>query len=103
MSTRTLEVRTKEGNLRLEIDEGWKVTFGPLSMKGYAEGNALRIYEAKDKQRACFVNVISFRDLSIPVEREVKAVRERTRASSDGKGNTDESRNVETDPHWEKL
>lgn len=70
---RTYEVVTMEGRMRLTIPESWKVTYGPVSPtgKGYGAENCLRIYEdsAKDKQRAIFTSVLSFRDLSIPVQR----------------------------------
>lgn len=61
---------------KIIIPENWKVTFGPLvpgSKGGYNghSGLALRIYESPTKQRAVFTDVVSFRDLSIPVEEEV--------------------------------
>lgn len=36
-----------------------------------SEHMTLRIYETKEKQRACFVDVVEFRDDSIPVEERV--------------------------------
>lgn len=71
--TRTYEIVTSEGRMRMSIPETWKVTYGPINPAGksYGTDNALRVYEdaGKEKQRAIFTNVISFRDLSIPVQR----------------------------------
>jgi len=67
----------------VEIPGNWKITFGPWSPqtrsdapKTYSEadnqrkpGWILRVYEGKEKQRAVFTNVESFRDLSIPLFR----------------------------------
>lgn len=89
MATRTYEIVTTEGRLRMEIDESWKVTYGPVSQgKGYGSENALRIYEdaAKERQRAVFTNVISFRDLSIPVQRLVIRERGKEKWSVDENG-----------------
>jgi hypothetical protein len=71
---RTYEIETASGKLRIDIPEDWKVTYGPISIgaKSYDGGHlALRVYESDTKQRAIFTNVKSFRDLSIPVKREV--------------------------------
>lgn len=71
-STRTYEIITNAGSIRMDIPESWKVTYGPVSpgsKYGGGEGNALRVYEGTDKQRAIFLNVKSFRDLSIPIMR----------------------------------
>ena len=61
----------------IEIPESWKITYGPVlgEIKGgdvqrrgsTPVGNCLRVYETKDKQRMLIPNVVSFRDLSIPV------------------------------------
>lgn len=72
---RTYEIVTSDSKLRIEIPEEWKITFGPVSIgaKG-SYGNsplALRVYESDTKQRAIFTNVLSFRDLSIPVKRQM--------------------------------
>lgn len=71
--TRTYLVEQR-GNVqrRVTVPEDWKVTFGPLApgskhMNGQ-EKLCLRMYETKEKQRAVFTDVVSFRDLSIPVE-----------------------------------
>ena len=72
----TYEVKTRsEGKLRITVPEDWKVTFGPVSPGGkYGGGGelALRFYESDTKQRAIFTDVVSFRDLSIPVQRQLK-------------------------------
>jgi hypothetical protein len=68
---RTYEIVSAEGRFRMDIPEDWKVTYGPVSPGGkYGGGsNALRVYESDTKQRAIFIDVTSFRDLSIPVQR----------------------------------
>lgn len=73
-TTRTLEVRTRDdGVFRIEIPVAWKCTFSKVNPQaGGYECMALRVYENEDKQRACFTNVVSFRDLSIPFTRRVK-------------------------------
>ena len=38
---------------------------------------ALRFYENSDKQRAIFIDVVSFRDMSIPIEQEITKVQEK--------------------------
>lgn len=75
---------------RITIPADYKVTFGPLvpgskSHNGH-DSLCLRIYETKEKQRAVFTNVMSFRDQSIPVsERIVHTKNERaTRQTADG-------------------
>ena len=93
--TRTLLIeRGKNDRFRIEVPEDWKITFGPLSPRGYSEGNALRLYESDTKQRACFVNVIAFRDISIPVTRLVVSQSGEQTWENDGEGNTVETRKV---------
>lgn len=71
---KTYLVKTSREELQIDIPENWKVTYGPISPgKGSYGGYALRIYESDTKQRAIFTDVTSFRDLSIPVRRLVKA------------------------------
>src|SRR5215472_17483150 len=58
--------------LRVTVPASWKVTFGPgvpfSNPKNGCTSWALRFYEAKDKQRAIFTDVISFFDTSIKLE-----------------------------------
>ena len=69
---RTLQVRDTRGTFRVTIPADWKVTFGAFQQNKYGgEGSALRIYEAENKQRACFVNVQSFFDTALDIKREV--------------------------------
>jgi len=60
---------------KITIPESWKVTYGALhggAGRGSGmDGNVLRIYETKEKQRAIFTEVTSFLDLSIPVQKLV--------------------------------
>lgn len=66
--TRTLLIEDQDGEIRVTIPETWKVTLGALQ-PGMDHSPTLRIYEAENKQRAMFRNVVCFRDLSIKVER----------------------------------
>lgn len=69
---RTLQVRDSKGTFRVTIPAEWKVTFGAFQPDKYGNAQpALRIYEAENKQRACFVNVQSFFDTSLEIKREV--------------------------------
>ena len=61
------------GEVRIKVPADWKVTFGAACPGGrYAadphNGLCLRFYEAKDKQRAVFQNVIWFRDESLEIK-----------------------------------
>lgn len=88
----------------IEIPSDWKVTFGPLSQQGYRDGTALRLYETENKQRACFVNVRSFRDLSIPVKRRAVRSEKSSRETRDNKGNSVFAEEISVDDGgWEDL
>ena len=71
--TRRYLIETDKEMYIIEVPDNWKITFGALSPganKGFGTGpSTLRLYETKDKQRACFPGVSSFRDLSIPITR----------------------------------
>lgn len=85
-----LEIVTERETFRLTIPSSYKVTFGkvqPGANRYDDGGNALRVYESETKQRAIFLNVISFRDLSLPLERLVVAVEEEETFVADGTGN----------------
>jgi hypothetical protein len=65
------------------IPATWKVTFGPLAQGGpHVQCMALRIYETKEKQRACFINVMSFFDLDIPIKEQVDHTHENSARKS---------------------
>jgi hypothetical protein len=98
---RTLEVRTShDGVFRIEIDPTWKVTFSKVNPQaGGYECMALRIYESDEKQRACFTNVTSFRDLSIPIVRRVKKTKTKAESENNSRKRT-ASRVVEHDYEW---
>lgn len=106
VKTRQLLIHTQnEGELLIEIPDSYKVTFGKLQPgeRGY-DGNALRIYETKEKQRACFVNVVSFRDLSIPVKKRIKTVEEKGRSKRDSRGNAESKHTtVVRESEWEEA
>lgn len=87
-TTRILEVRTsREGVFRIEIPADYKVTFSKVNpaQNGYGGEMALRIYESDDKQRACFTDVVSFRDTSLPFKRRIKKTKERVESERTGK------------------
>lgn len=66
-----------------------KITYGPVQpgKQSYGEHNALRIYTSGNNQLAVFLNVLSFRDLSLNVkERKVTSSSESTtEVGPDGK------------------
>lgn len=70
---RTLLIEKTNGEeFQVDIPVTWKVTFGPAvpftsKESGKTIPTALRIYESEKMQRAIFTDVISFRDLSIPM------------------------------------
>lgn len=70
------EIETTQDKFRIDIPESWKVTYGLLHPgtrnPNPGQGYTLRIYESETKQRAVFQNVISFRDLSIPIMKEIR-------------------------------
>lgn len=73
MEKRTLLIVHENGNeTQIDIPAEWKVTFGLAApgaehVKGSRMGLALRIYETEKMQRAIFTDVVSFRDMSIPI------------------------------------
>lgn len=71
---RTLEITRPAGDIRITIPADWKITFGPVAPGSKVGGAmALRLWESETKQRACYVNVESFRDVSIVAS--VRAIR----------------------------
>ena len=101
---RTLLVKTKHEELRVTIPADYKVTFGPVQpgRPDYDNGNCLRIYESETKQRAVFVNVVSFRDLSIPVQKRSKTVKNSSKSERDSKGNAkSKAETVVEESEWE--
>lgn len=93
---RTYEIVTANGIIRMDIAESWKVTYGPVSpgAKSYGSGNALRVYESDTKQRAIFLDVVSFRDLSIPVKRLLVKHKGSEKWQSDHNGSNRQSKSV---------
>ena len=69
----TLLVVCKDGKRKITIPDSWKITYGKIhggeSRSGCFDGNVLRIYESKEKQRAIFTEVKSFMDMSIKVQK----------------------------------
>jgi hypothetical protein len=66
-----LITQTDDTKFKICINDDDKLTFGPLSpgSRNYNGASALclRVYKTQQQQRACFVNVKSFREMSIPV------------------------------------
>lgn len=91
-ATKTLVVFDNKGKFTVTIPADWKVTFGlPRGNNGAGYGGAdreLRVYEAETKQRACFTNVISFFDTSLPIFREVVQENGSTTWEQDENGST---------------
>jgi hypothetical protein len=100
-------VERKSGKFTVEVPGDWKVTFGAMAPGGknpYSGhgGWTLRFYETKEKQRAVFTDVVSFRDLSIPVKKLVQKVDKESTFKSDGKGNTKATDNVKVEEFFVK-
>jgi hypothetical protein len=98
---RTYEIRQSSERFRIDIPANWKVTFGPLApgSKFGSGGYALRVYESETKQRAVFVGVDSFRDLSIPYRKYVKNAKSQSQAMSSDKKRSSSSE-VEFSDEW---
>ena len=78
---RTYLIVHEDGTRRkITIPSTWRVTFGPAARGGnmpkrpggpsYKMPMALRFYENDTQQRAIFTDVVSFRDMSIPIQEE---------------------------------
>jgi hypothetical protein len=92
-------VERKSGKFIVEVPDDWKVTFGAMAPGGknpYSGhgGWTLRFYETKEKQRAVFTDVVSFRDLSLPVKKLVNKIDKDSGYQNDGKGNMKAYENV---------
>lgn len=84
---RTLLVTKGNGEeFQIDIPKTWKVTFGPVcagsnaSQETRSKGNipmALRVYESDKCQRAIFLDIISFRDMDIPIRVKKANVQEK--------------------------
>ena len=90
---RTYEIELSQGAVRVDIPESYKVTYGPVVGPGtkgatvaYGTGMAFRAWENETRQRLLLTDVVSFRDLSLPMKR--RAVRKfgtETWMADDGK------------------
>jgi hypothetical protein len=90
--TRTYEIVQSHERFRIDVPANWKVTFGPLAPGSkYGGGYALRLYESETKQRAVFVDVTSFRDLSIPYRKYVKNTKARDAFDKNSQGEVSSS------------
>jgi hypothetical protein len=103
---RTLLIEGHNGKFRITIPADWKVTFGAFQQGGgnkYDTGDrsaALRIYESESMQRACFRDVRSFRDLSIPLEKLVIAKTGEESWEDDGEGNASSKHKTTAKKEW---
>jgi len=85
MSNKTYIIEKEDKTrVRVTVPEEWKVTFGPAARGSNSTSGrtlkmpmALRFYEADNKQRAIFTDVISFRDASILIEEEKTDIQEK--------------------------
>ena len=80
MDNKQFLIRTSKKILRITVPSTWKVTFGPTGPPRqmdhemrHQRGWCLRFYEAENRQRACFTNVLEFYDLSLPIDTLVMA------------------------------
>ncbi len=93
--------------LRITVPSTWKVTYGMIhpGMKGgYGdEGYVLRFYEAENKQRAIFQHVESFRDVSLPLVKQVTTTLEAKAAEYDTEGNQVSEAVVEKTREWTEV
>lgn len=105
MATKDEEVRRilikfadRQDNQIIEIPKKWKVTFASVNpasgRDGYREGYCLRVYESGEKLVAVFDSVKSFRDMDIPLMREVKSEMGSSNWQKDSLGNFKETREV---------
>jgi len=77
---KTYIIQCSDGVRKIQIPDDWKVTFGRLhggrETTYHGTENVLRVYETKEKQRAVFVNVITFMDIDINPMKLVKNKKE---------------------------
>lgn len=90
MKTYLLKMKTGKEQ-RITIPEDWKLTFGPLlpGQNSINQRPALRIYETKEKQRACFNDVEWFRDEDIKVEEKITRTQGKKVCQAGPDGNRD--------------
>lgn len=81
-----------------DIPANAKITYGPIQpgKESYRSGNALRIYTAANNQLAVFVDVESFRDLSLTVKERKVTKKARSDAEVGPNGATSEDSYEET-------
>lgn len=93
--------------LRLTVPNTWKVTYGmvhPGMKGGYGDaGYVLRFYEAENKQRAIFQHVESFRDVSLPLVKQVTTTLEQKAAEYDTDGNLVSEAVIKKDREWQEV
>lgn len=72
---RTYEVATRNEVYRVKVPSAWRITYGdtvPGVPERFAGGNrefTVRFYESDTKQRLIFRDVVTFRDMSVPVQK----------------------------------
>ena len=76
-TTSTYELTFANGSIKnITVPSSWKVTFGPAYVPNGTRPNAvrrqvpmaIRFYETKDRQKAIFLDVISFLDTSLDID-----------------------------------
>jgi hypothetical protein len=86
-----------EGQFVIEIPASWKVTFSSVNPNSQHPGEyCLRVWEG-EKLRAVYCDVVAFRDLSIPMAREIRKETGSSTWENDSDGNFSESRTVSVD------
>lgn len=107
--TRTYEIVTETATYRVEVPTTWKVTIGPIlppsNKRGFSSnhnGTALRFYESEKVQRAMFRDVISYRDLSLPIMKKYVQIKGHKEFYVDNKANISHEEQIVKEK-WEKL
>jgi hypothetical protein len=95
-------VKEHGGAFVLEVPADWKITFGYVnpsnSQQGYRQnqGHCMRVWEG-EKLRAVFADVVAFRDMSLPLAREVRKETGSSQWTMDSEGNFESSKKVEVE------
>lgn len=86
------------GQFVIEVPAHWKLTFASVNPNSQAHGGSycLRVYEG-EKLRAVYCDVVAFRDMAIPMAREVRKETGSSSWESDSDGNFSDSRSIKVD------
>lgn len=87
-----------DGNFLIQVAASWKVTFGWVNPSskggGFNEGHCMRVWEG-EKLRAVFDNVVAFRDMSIPLAKEIRKETGNSKWESDSEGSFEKTTKVD--------